>query len=132
MRKICSVVLVSACLAIANSNACFAQGEPEHKTSKRLMSKLMQAQEKSEVVQVALKNGEMRWGRPIVISAAGFSLSSPAADGSNLIVSFRYDQVLSLRYETGRSRLIRWLKDIVTLPIVLPVFTIWWIQGYRC
>ena len=101
-------------------------------TTNEMIRRLTQAQEKGETVQVTLKDGTMRWGRAVDISATAFSLSSPAANGSDMRVSLRYDQVTFVRYESGRNRFVRSLIDLVTAPIVIPVFIIWGLQGHTC
>ena len=133
MRKILLIGLVGVGMAITNSNTCFAQDKAQEGTSDELIHRLTQAQKKGKIVQVTLKDRAMRWGRPADVSANSFSLSNIAADGSEMKFPIRYDQVTSFRFEIGRTtRILRGIRDVVTAPIVVPVFIVWGLQGHRC
>ena len=129
MRKLCLIALISGALVVAHSNVCSAQSKDKTKTTDETIRRLLQAQKKGKTVQVTLKDGTMEWGQLVDVSTTAFTLSST---GLRITKPLRYDQLKSVRYEGGWTRLVGVIRHIVTGPIVIVVFTIWSIQGHRC
>lgn len=132
MRKILFIALVCVGLAIANADDSLAQDKLHEGARDEMVRRINQAEKKRGIVCVTLKDGTMRWGRPAVASAQSFSLSSPAADGSHMKVLLQYDQVRSVSFESRWTKTVRGIRDVVTAPILGPVFMFWAQWRFRC
>jgi hypothetical protein len=132
MREILFIALVGVGLGIASANDCLAQDKLHERTTDEMIRRITQAQKQGRIVRIALKDGRMKWGRPAHVSAESFSLSDVAADGSNMEVLLRYDQVTSVRFESGWIKAVRGIRDVVTAPIVVPVLMVWAHRRFQC